>query len=408
MSRDAVFPWLCLSLAPGLGPRRGHRLVQHFGSAAECWQAVCRKDPELKNLLPAGTRRQLLPTEVERRAEQVLRRCEASGWQVICLASAEYPHLLAQIPDPPLVLYLWGTLTPEDAWSLAIVGTRHATAYGKLHAHRLAQALAQAGMTIISGLARGVDAAAHQGALDASGRTLGVLAGGLDQVAPRENRSLARQIADRGAVVSEQPPGVAPRGELFPVRNRIISGLSLGVLVVEADQRSGALITATHALEQGREVFALPGPVQNRTSRGPHRLLREGAHLVESPQDVLQELTTSPLLAAGAAAARAPAPTQPAPTAQTPSAPEEPPAGKDDPRVPLPLAASACGESSDPAMQVLQTLQQQGGPCTVDQLVAASGLPAGQVLAALNLLELQGRVQRSSGQLIQPTDAPSE
>ncbi len=401
MSQDTVFPWLCLSLAPGLGPRRAHRLLRRFGSAAEAWQAIERNASELKSLVPASLLRRLDPAQVQRRADQVQRRCRDSGWQVVRFAESGYPALLARVPDPPLVLYLWGNLAAEDAWSLAIVGTRHATAYGKLHAHRLAQALAQAGMTIVSGLARGIDAAAHQGALDAPGRTLAVLAGGLDQVSPRENRPLAERIAAAGAVLSEQPPGTVPRGELFPVRNRIISGLSLGVLVVEADSRSGALITATHALEQGREVFALPGPVQNRTSRGPHRLLREGARLVESPQDVLEELTASPLLAAVAASPPARPAAEQAPAEKTPSAAGSSPV-QGSQRHPV-AASPRQKEQDDSATRLLHVLRQQGGPCSVDDLIAASGLPAGEVLAALNLLELQGLLRRSSGQMVQPT-----
>ncbi len=401
MDRDTVFSWLGLSLTPGLGPRRGHRLVEHFGGAAQAWQAVCRNDAQLKSLLPANVRRRLVPQEVEHRAEQVLRQCEDSGWEVVCFASAAYPGLLARIPDPPLVLYVWGTLVVEDCWSLAVVGTRHATAYGKLHARRLAQALAQAGMTIVSGLARGIDTAAHRGTLDATGRTLAVLAGGLDHISPRENDQLAEQIAASGAVLSEQPPGVAPRGELFPVRNRVISGLSLGVLVVEADVRSGALITATHALEQGREVFALPGPVQNRTSRGPHRLLREGAHLVESPQDVLDELTASPLLAAAASAAEAHTPVKGTPSLQADPEREHTLSTLDlSPVVPAANVFSSQGPD-EPAARLLRVLRDQGGSCTVDHLVATSELPIGEALAALNLLELQGQVQRSSGQSVQ-------
>ncbi len=418
MEREATLPWLCLSLVPGLGPRRSRRLLDRCGSATAAWEALCRGEPWLAELLPASLRRKLAPAEVEHRAEQVLRQCEENGWRVVCFSQPQYPGLLAQIPDPPLVLYVWGTLEAADCWSVAIVGTRHATSYGKLHARQLAAGLAQAGMSIVSGLARGVDAAAHRGALEAGGRTLAVVAGGLDAVAPRENLELARQIAAQGAVLSEQPPGVAPRGELFPIRNRIISGLSLGVLVVEADVRSGALITVTHALEQGREVFALPGPVQNRTSRGPHQLLREGAHLVERPQDVLAELTTSPLLCAVStpaekhAAEETLSAAEPHGAKEIPAAEELPrseaPAEKDSPPgasspagTPPRATGASAAETQGTEAHLLDVLIRQGGSCAVDELVAASGRPTAEVLAALNLLELQGRVQRVSGQLVQ-------
>ncbi len=383
MSHQGQWAWLCLSLVKGLGPRRCKRLVEHCGGAVPAWKLLQDCPKQLAPLLPARLLQQLQCDSIERHAEQIYRLCHKHHWEILTLEDDRYPANLAQIDDPPVVLFLWGRLVPEDRWSVAVVGTRHATAYGKLHARRLAQKLAQAGLTIVSGLARGIDTQAHLGALDAQGRTLAVVAGGLDRIFPPENRSLAQQIAQHGAVLSEQPPGTVPRRELFPGRNRLISGLSLGVMVVEADEDSGALITTQHALEQGREVFALPGPVQNRTSRGPHRLIREGAKLVEEVQDILEEL---PCVLAQ----------------RTSSATLVPRAASDPSPRPAPTSPGESPPGLDPTQRKLwQLIADQGGPCPVDELIAQSGLSASEVLATLNLLELQGAVQRISGQMVQ-------
>ncbi len=183
---------------------------------------------------------------------------------------------MRDLPDPPGVLFVRGTLAPSDAMAVAIVGSRHATHYGLTQAERLAGSLARAGLTVVSGLARGIDAAAHRGALAAGGRTIAVLASGVLNIYPPEHNTLAEEITQHGAVMSESPPRAEPLAGMFPQRNRIISGLSLGVLVVEASTRSGALITARHAMEQGRDVFAVPGPITSRMSHGCHRLIRDG------------------------------------------------------------------------------------------------------------------------------------
>ncbi|MBI4004296.1 MAG: DNA-protecting protein DprA [Candidatus Omnitrophica bacterium] len=214
----------------------------------------------------------------------------------VCLVTREqpaYPKLLREIHDPPLVLYIRGTL-PAEELAVAIVGSRHASLYGMQAAERLAYELALRGITIISGLARGIDSAAHRGALKAGGRTVAVLGSGLANLYPPEHAELAAQIAERGAVISEYPMETPPVGSNFPRRNRIISGLSLGVVVVEAAARSGALITVGCALEQGREVFAVPGPITTPTSQGTHQLLKDGARLVTSVEDILEELRLAP------------------------------------------------------------------------------------------------------------------
>lgn len=221
--------------------------------------------------------------------DEELRQAGERGVAAVAFSDPGYPALLRRIHNPPLVLYVQGRLEPADAVALAIVGTRHPTHYGQTHAGRLASELASRGMTIVSGFARGIDTAAHRAALDGGGRTLAVLAGGIAQLYPPENAPLADEVVAHGALLSEFPLHTRPLRPFFPRRNRIISGLALGVLVVEADRDSGALITADWALEQGREVFALPGPVDRR-SGGCHRLIQQGAKLAETADDVLAEL----------------------------------------------------------------------------------------------------------------------
>lgn len=223
--------------------------------------------------------------------EQEIERCISGKIKIMTFADPAYPRLLKEVADPPLVLYVRGEIERTDRNSIAIVGTRHPSFYGLTQAKRFSKALALGGLTVVSGLARGIDQAAHEAAIEVSfGRTLAVLGSGLDVIYPRENEKLFERIAAQGAVLSEYPLGTPPLPENFPRRNRILSGLSYGVLVVEAHSRSGSLITAHQAVEQGREVFALPGPVDQLTSHGTHRLLKEGACLVEGPEDILEAL----------------------------------------------------------------------------------------------------------------------
>jgi DNA processing protein len=271
--------------------------------------------------------------------------------------------MLREIYDPPGVLFVRGEIKPNDAVAIGIVGTRHATQYGLRQAERLASGLSRAGLTIVSGLARGIDAAAHRGALNAGGRTLAVLASGVMNIYPPEHDQLATEVVAQGALISEAPPRMEPLPGTFPQRNRIISGLSLGVLVVEAAERSGALITAKHAMEQGREVFAMPGNVDSRASKGCHQLLRDGAKLVETVDDVLEEL--GPLVEA------------------TP---------RDDGQV-----------IHHPAELLLNEIEQQVLaviPCEatqIDQIVVQTQLPVAQVLSTLSVLEMRHLVRRLSG-----------
>lgn len=284
-----------LSLIPGLGPIRFQRLLARFGSI----QAVCSASiPQLQQVEGISLELATAIVDLPGRAGQVneeLTRVEALGGCCLAWTDLAYPEGLRTLAAPPPVLYVRGTLRPDDAPAIALVGTRRPTPYGLKVAAQLSQALAERGVTTVSGLARGIDGAVHQGSLQGGGRTLAVLGHGLDHLYPAEHRALADQIVSQGALVTEFSLGTAVDRTHFPRRNRIIAGLSVGVVVVEADLHSGALITAHWALEQGRDVFAVPGPVGSPTSRGTHQLLKWGAKLVESVEDILEEI---PALAA--------------------------------------------------------------------------------------------------------------
>jgi DNA processing protein len=292
---------------------------------------------------------------------------ETGAARVVTLAEPEYPAQLRAIPAPPPVLHVRGRLLAEDALAVAVVGSRRASAYGLEVAERLARDLAARGVTVVSGLARGIDGAAHRGALAAGGRTVAVLGSGPDVVYPPEHRRLAAAVAEAGAVVSQFPPGAAPLPERFPERNRVIAGLALGVVVVEAAERSGALITARLAADLGREVMAVPGRVTSPLSRGTHALLRDGAALVETWADVVGALPEPwrGLVGPGPAAG--------------PTAADE--AGGPD----------ATGEAG----RVLAAVGEE--PVGIDELVERSGVPAGRAAALLVTLELEGRVRSLDG-----------
>jgi len=284
-----------------------------------------------------------------------LEECEKQGVSLLLLGEPDYPPALARIFDPPPLLYLKGTLRPDDALALAIVGSRNASPYGNLQAARFARDFVQRGACVVSGLARGIDTAAHKAAIDARGRTIAVVGSGLLDVYPPENERLVREIVQQGAVLSEFPlhtPGVARN---FPKRNRIISGLSLAILVAEAGLRSGSLITARTAAEQGREVFAIPGKVDSENSRGCHKLIKEGAHLVEDPTDIYSHLA----------------------------------AFKDLPRGEQAAAKPALPPGLSPTEAALYAHLRPSDPVTVDDLMELTGLPAGQVTSGMLTLELK-------------------
>ena len=279
--------WVAAKLVNNLGPARIRILLDHFGSMEMTWQAPER---ELRAALDSRTLREFLTVRGDVDVAAMWDRISFDGTCAVCWTDVDYPPLLLEIPAPPPVLYYRGQITETDTTAVAIVGTRRATAYGRDMAYRIAFDLAKAGVTIVSGLATGVDGVAHRAALEAGGRTLAVLGSGIDVIYPGQHRDLADRISKQGAVISDYPLGTQPDRYNFPPRNRIISGLSLGVVVIEAPESSGALITVNFAAEQGRDAFAVPGPVNAPSSAGCLRIIREGATMVRSAEDVMEDL----------------------------------------------------------------------------------------------------------------------
>ncbi len=369
LDRDA----LRVALLPGIGPRTRQALLDAFGSSARILAASAG---ELEQVPGVGRKlsRRICEEAPRLDVDSLLATCAEQQIEIALPEDPRYPALLREIPDPPGVLFLWGSLLPSDRIALAIVGTRHATHYGTRQAERLSMELTRAGFTVVSGLARGIDAAAHQACLRAGGRTLAVLGGGFLRLYPPEHAELAQQIRRQGCLISETPPRSPPCSGNFPQRNRVITGMSLGVIVIEAGHRSGALISARHALEQGREVFALPGRVDSPVSRGCHELLRDGAKLVESVDDVLEELDA--LVHCAASARQAGACRPDGPEEETFERLELPTLDAEEQRV-----WDAIGE----------------GRITIDQVVVTSRMSVQEVLATISRLELRHLVQRTGG-----------
>jgi DNA processing protein len=342
--------WLGFSLVPEIGPKRLARLLQTFGDLAAAWGASERQ------LLQAGLEKQptanLLHTRQHLDLDAEVAKVERVGARLVTLIDEDYPALMRQLPDSPTVLYERGQLLPEDYRALSVVGTRKATTYGRDAAYYLSKQLAGQGITIVSGLAQGIDTAAHRGALEGGGRTLAVLGCGIDRVYPPENQKLAAEIAGHGAIISEFPIGAVPEARNFPRRNRVISGLALGVLIVEAPEKSGALITASVAAEQGREVFAIPGNIFNPMSNGTNRLIQDGAKLVLAVNDILDELH----IAHGAVQTRA--------------------------------VAQRIAPANEAEASLLEHLGVD--PLHIDDLVRLCGLPVPLVNSTLTILELKG------------------
>jgi len=280
--------WVGFNLVRGVGPVRLRALLDHFGSIQTAWQAP---HDVLRNTgLPAKVVENLIQVRAEVDLERIMDRLEECHVNVCTWEDDDYPRLLKEIDQPPPLIYVRGSILDEDEWAVGIVGTRRMTAYGKQVTEQLAAHLAVNGVTVVSGLARGVDAAAHQAALHNKGRTFAVLGCGVDVIYPPENRKLAEQIMEAGALISEYPLGTQPDSVNFPPRNRIISGLSKAVVVVEAGDTSGALITASFAADQGRDVFAVPGMIVAPQSKGTNRLIRDGARPLLDPNDVVEAL----------------------------------------------------------------------------------------------------------------------
>lgn len=345
--------WLALHRVKGIGPARFNLLLDAFGTAEAVWRAgsadwqAVGLDVRTTAAFEAQRRRIVPDAELER-----LRRLRVTALRI---SDSGYPRLLREVPLPPPILYVRGALASKDDVALAMVGTRRATAYGRQVTERLAAELVEQGLTIVSGLARGIDTFAHTAALDAGGRTLAVLGCGPDLVYPPENAKLAARIVESGAIVTEFAPGTQPEAGNFPARNRLISGLSLGVLVVEAPEDSGALITARFAGDQGRDVFAVPGNISSRASRGANRLIQDGAKLVLSVDDVLSELN---LL-----------------------------------MVPQQLELRELLPENETEARLLAQLDAAGEARHIDELCRATGLPVAAVSGTLVMMELKGLVR---------------
>ncbi len=354
---------ICLTMVSGVGPHTSKALLERFGTAGRVLDASLASLRDVNGVGPKLADK-ISRARRENDAEAELDLCRRSGVQVVGRGDPAYPPPLLRIPDPPCLLYTRGTIEPRDQLAIALVGSRRCTPYGVRVAERLASSLARVGLTVVSGMARGIDAAAHRGALKAGGRTIAVLANGLAEVYPPEHEGLAREVAAAGALISESPMRQEPLSGLFPQRNRIISGLCLGVVIVEASPRSGSLSTANHAMEQNRDVFAVPGPVESLSSRGCHRLIRDGARLVEDVDDILEEL--GPLVG------------------EVRTAPTETPV-----RHPAEL------KLSDLERSLLGKLDDR--PVGVDELIGRTSLTASQVLATLSVLEMRRLVRRLPG-----------
>jgi DNA processing protein len=342
--------WLGFGQTPFIGPTRLRRLIDHFGNVEDAWRAP---ELELQRVLDERSVESLVSTRRKLSLDDEMERIGRKGIDVLAIVDPAYPRLLAMIPAPPPVLYVRGQILPEDDLAIAMVGTRRSTSYGREVASRIAAGLSEAGATIVSGLARGIDAAAHSATLKAGGRTVAVLGSGVDIIYPAEHHGLAERIIENGALVSDYPPGRKPDAPNFPARNRIISGLSLGVVVIEAPNRSGALITVDFAADQGREVFIVPGSVLSDNSAGCHRLLRDGARLVTCADDVLEDLRIGQR--------REQAAVQQA----------------------LPV--------TDAERRLMNHINAD--PQHIDEIVAAANLPVSEGLALISMLELKGIVR---------------
>lgn len=347
--------WVGFSLVKGIGAVRFKALLNKFGDAAIAWRA------SPKELRDAGIGPKILENFLKVRRdvslETVWEQMEDGGIKVLTWDDDGYPARLREIDQSPPVLYVRGDLIKDDEWAISIVGTRRTTAYGRQVAENIASVLAQNGVTVVSGLARGVDAIAHKASLDAGGRTLAVLGSGVDRIYPPEHRSLAEKIIQNGAIISDYPPGTPPEGINFPPRNRIISGLSLAVIVVEAGERSGALITAGFAADQGREVFAVPGNINAPQSKGTNRLIYRGARPLLEAREILEHLDLTSITQYRAARSVLPA--------------------------------------DETESQLLELVSQE--PLHVDEIQNQSGLPIDKVSATLALMELKGMVRQVGG-----------
>jgi DNA processing protein len=367
MELDASLPWLALALTPGLASRLSGRLLEEFGSPEEVFRAPLPRLERCK--LPAAVAQAVFKKQAFKRAEKELASIRGiENCRLVSRADPEYPQSLLQIYDPPTLLYVRGDVQVLNLPSISVVGTRRPTLYGTQMAERLGREIAARGVVVVSGMARGIDAIAHQGAMTVNGRAIGVLGTGVNVCYPKENKKLYEKVLERGAIMSEFPLGTHPAPENFPIRNRIVAGMPLGVIVVEGAQYSGSLITARLAMEFGREVFGVPGNVTQAVSFAPNQLIRQGAKLVTNGEDVIEDLPT-PVRAALVQA-------------------EKPEAAQRN----LLLAASL--NSSE---KKIYELLKSDESVHIDDIVERSGLNSSEVLATLFDLEMKGIVRQMPG-----------
>ena len=389
-----------LSIIPGVGYQTIQRLLTAFGSAQRALDATLEELTQVEGLT-ANISQQLVSGKSRVSVDQELELIEAHNCHVLAINDSAYPMLLKEIADPPPLLYVRGELGQPDAPSITIVGTRSPTNYGKTISRQLSQQLAESGVTVISGFARGIDTCAHQGALQANGRTIAVLGNGLSQIYPAENRELADEIMKSGALISEFPMAVPPFPKNFPRRNRVVSGMSSGTVVVEASIRSGSLITARHAAEQGREVFAVPGQIFSNQSKGSHQLINQGAKLINAIDDIWEAFPNRRLT-----------PSLTSPPIQLPLDQNDSARGRVNSNLFAEVSArdtsigSTGTSSANPSVQATQQLSTDeraileaiGVPCShIDQIARTTALPMNKVSSALVMLELKGIVQQMPG-----------
>jgi DNA processing protein len=378
---------ITLSMVEGVGSMLTQRLINHFGNAESVLNAT---ESQLQEVDGIGSKiaKNISHVRSAYHPETLITQCRTNSILLISKQDARYPELLRTIEDPPRFLFVKGEYQASDNFAVAIVGTRHATQYGHQQAERLASELSRCGFTIISGLALGIDGAAHRGALSVEGRTIAVLGGGLLHIFPQEHRDLAENIATHGMIISEYLPDQVPQRGMFPQRNRIISGLSLGVLIIEAPSQSGALITATLATKQGRKVFAVPGRVDQETSHGCHQLIRDGAVLVESVDDLLKHLNLSDKPPTSFQSAITPKSAQTSKTVQN--------FKTETKTTDIPIPASL--QLDETAMKVFQLVT--ANPTPIDLIISISGLPVHRVLATLSLLEMRRLIRRTEANMV--------
>jgi DNA processing protein len=352
---DQKVYWVGFNLVKGIGAVRLQALIQYFGNLETAWQA------SETELLSAGLSQRIIDVFVDTRHKidpiQAYEDILKKEIKILTWEDPDYPDKLMNIDQPPPVIYIRGSIKPEDRWAVAIVGTRRVTSYGRQVTEQVSTYLARNGLTVVSGLARGVDGVAHQTTLANNGRTIAVLGSGIDQIYPPEHRQLAEKIIENGAVISDYHPGTPPDAGNFPPRNRIISGLSMATVVVEAGETSGALITATFAAEQGREVFAVPGPIYAPQSKGTNRLIREGAQPLLDPVDIMESLNLR--------------------------------------KVDHYKQASLLLPGDELETKLMEILNLE--PVYIDEIQTKAGFPVEKVSAALTMMELKGMVKQVGG-----------